>query len=206
MKRLISSVVFAAMVSLSCVNAMAGTWLGNNRAGGINNGYFSSTNPTSGALNGSLSVTNFLFGNGSGAFLGATSNGTVFFDSSPNFDTFGNVLNDPYTFSSTAFGSFVGNVTVEQSSGTLSELTGVATRTIGFTGTFTPGNSAFYEGDMTSLTNTTLTLTFSRNSGGSINTGWSLDTSAAAAVPEPTSIAIFGLGAVGFAVRRFRRK
>jgi hypothetical protein len=27
-----------------------------------------------------------------------------------------------------------------------------------------------------------------------------------AAVPEPASLAIFGLGATGFAVRRFRRK
>jgi len=206
MKRLISSVAFAVLVSLSCVNAMAGTWLNNNRAGGINNGYFTSSTPTSGALNGSLSVTDFLFGNGSGAFSGATTNGTIFFAGSDNFDVFGSVLNDSYTFSSTAFGSFSGNVTEEQFSGNLGNATGTATRTLAFIGVFTPGNNSFYEGDTTPLSNTSLTITFSRNNGGSVSTSWSLDTTGAASVPEPTSIAIFGLGAVGFAVRRFRRK
>jgi hypothetical protein len=206
MNRVICGIVFVAMVSLSCVDAMAGTWLDNNRAGGINNGFFASTTPTSGALTGSLSVTDFRFGNGSGAFSGATTNGSVFFAGTRNFDVFGSVMDDFYTISSTAFGTFSGNVTVEQSSGILADTTGVATRTIGLTGIFTPGDNVFYEGDRTPLANTTLTLTFQRNAGGSISTSWALDTTVATAVPEPTSIAIFGLGAAGVAVRRFRRK
>jgi hypothetical protein len=206
MNRVICGIVFVAMVSLSCVDAMAGTWLDNNRAGGITNGFFASTTPTSGSLSGSLSVTDFLFGNGSFAFSGATNNGSVFFAGTRNFDVFGSVMNDFYTISSTAFGTFSGNVTVEQSSGDLSATSGVATRTISLTGIFTPGDNAFYEGDMTPLANTTLTLTFSRNQGSSTSASWALDTSGATAVPEPTSIAIFGLGAAGVAVRRFRRK
>lgn len=206
MKSLISSVAFTALVSLSCVNAMAGTWLSNNRAGGISVGTFASITPTAGALDGPLSVTDFKFGVGSGAFNGAATFGTVFFAGSNNFDVFGSVLNDPYTLSSTGFGTFVAKVTVEQSSGVLSDAVGTATRTIGLKGIFTPGNDPHYENDTTSLANTTLTITFSRNEGGSGSASWSFDTSAATVVPEPTSIAIFGLGAAGFAVRRFRRK
>jgi len=213
MKRLISSVAFAALVSLSCVNAMAGTWLDNNKKGGVT-GTFASFTPVSGAIDGPLSVTDFKFSSGTGAFSGATTSNTVVFGGAYNFDPFSSVLGDTYTFTTTTFGTFSGTIVDEQSSGTLSSNTGTgATRSFTLLGSFTPGSDAFFEGDRTTLANSTLSISFQRNANfgggnGTVNASWSMDTSGAspAAVPEPTSIAIFGLGAVGFAVRRFRRK
>ena len=83
---------------------------------------------------------------------------------------------------------------------------GDGSRTLNLIGTFTPGTNSHYEGDTTSLTNTYLQISFSRNIGGTVNAAWSFDTTAGAPVPEPASIAIFALGAAGFATRRWRRK
>ena len=108
------------------------------------------------------------------------------------------------TFSSADFGSFVGTVITDD--GVLGD-NSVTSRQIIFKGTFTPGSSASFNNNTTPLTNSLLQVTISKTSAGGSWTGaWTMDTTANASVPEPTSIAIFGLGAVGFAVRRFRRK
>jgi len=76
-----------------------------------------------------------------------------------------------------------------------------------YSGVFTPG-SAFAGFDVATVA--TMNLAFSRT-GIAPNvaytaTGTVFATGVPAAIPEPASMAIFGLGALGFAARRFRRK
>jgi hypothetical protein len=204
MKSLISSVAFAALVSLSCLNAMAG-WLPT-RTGSMANGTFTTFSPLTGALNGQLGVTDFVFGSGAGAFNGLASQNDVIFAGSSTFPALGGTIGASYTFSNSAFGTFVGTITSDNTSGAFNQGTGVGTRQLGFTGTFTPGNSGFYASDTLGV-NSVMQITFGRNGFDAQSASWSLSTQyTAPAVPEPTSIAIFGLGAAGFAVRRFRRK
>lgn len=210
MKRFKFGLTCMALVVMSCANAMAGVWLSNNRVGSVSGAYDSFT-PTTGDMSGSLTVVDALYNAGAssrlGAFAGIIETGLpagLVWAGTYNFDALGSTVGDAYVFTSSTFGNFTGTITAE-SSFMASALTGTGNRTLDFTGTFTPGGNTHYEGDSTSINGATLQIAFSRNDGGSINVAWSLDTSAAA-VPEPTSIAIFGLGAVGFAVRRFRRK
>jgi len=207
MKRFIVGLACLALMAMSCVDAVAGTWLSNNRAGSIS-GSFNGLSPTDGDLTVPISVTDFIYnttpGSRNGAFFGITEPNTMVWAGLKNFDAFGLTVGDAYVFTSPTFGSFTGTVTVEGGSNVAGPGTG--NRTLDFTGIFTPGTNPHYEGDSTSLTGATLQVAFSRNLGGSINASWSMDTTAAAPVPEPASIAIFGLGALGFAGRRFRRK
>lgn len=215
MKSVFCCLVAVAVVAMSGVNATAG-WLSGNRAGTVN-GNATAFTPGSGSLVVGLTAGTFLASGSTGAFNGTSPApasvpgvvfGTLFFDSpNPgNFDPLGNTVGDGYTFSSAEWGSFVSTISNELTSGDPAAATGVATRTLSFSGTFTPGNSGYYENDATPVA-ATFQLTWSRTDGGTNSVSWSFDTTAGAgAVPEPTSIAIFGLGAVGFAARRFRRK
>jgi len=205
MKRFMAGLACLALVAMSSVSAMAGTWLDNNRTGSIN-GYFSSFTPTSGALNAGTTVTNFNFLSGADAFSGLAPVTTTLFAGTKNFDVVGSTIGDSYTFTDAVYGTFVGTITNELTSGDLGAATGVANLTYSFIGTFTPGSSSFYEGDNTTLSNASFQITFGRTAGGTVSASWSLDTAGSSPVPEPTSIAIFGLGAAGLAVRRFRRK
>ena len=212
MKRFKFGLTCMALVVMSCANAMAGVWLSNNRAGSVS-GSFDSFTPTAGDMSGSLSVTNFLYNSGAssrlGAFAGITEVGDLVWGGAFNFDPLGLTVGDVYNFTSATFGNFTGTVVAESSLNASSvNLTG--NRTLDLTGIFTPGSNLHYEGDVIPLANTTVQIAFSRNpdmdNPGAINASWSLNTNSASPVPEPTSIAIFAFGAVGFAVRRFRRK
>jgi hypothetical protein len=179
--------------------------------GGIVVGATSGLSPNSGPLGQAFVVKD---DSGDAAFMtGGNSGNSGDFASGFNFKNFfSGIYNfgSPSTigaagsFGSSSYGTFTGNVTVDNG------VTGdnsATNRQIIFSGTFTPGADSEYGGNTTSLA-ALFQVTISKTGAGGGWTGaWSLDTTAnAAAVPEPTSIAIFGLGAVGFAVRRFRRK
>jgi len=207
MKRFIVGLACLALMAMSCVDAVAGTWLSNNRAGSIS-GSFNGLSPTAGDLTVPISVTDFIYnttpGSRNGAFVGITEPNTMVWAGLENFDAFGLTVGDAYVFTSATFGSFTGTVTVE--GGTNVAGPGTGNRTLDFTGIFTPGSNVHYEGDSTSLSGATLQVSFSRNLGGSVNAAWSMDTTAVPhQLPEPASIAIFGLVALGVAGRRFRR-
>jgi hypothetical protein len=197
-----------ALMAMSCVNAMAGTWLANNRIGSVS-GSFDTLVPTAGDLTVPLSVTTFHYNSAAssrlGAFAGIIEVNEWVWAITSNFDALGSTVGDAYTFTSPTFGVFSGVVSAESSFNAAAS-TGTGNRTLEFTGTFTPGTNLHYEGDTVTLAGTSLQIAFSRNAGGSVNASWSFDTAGSKPVPEPTSIAIFGLGAVGIAVRRFRRK
>jgi len=206
MKRFKLGLTCLALMAMSCVNAMAGTWLSNNREGGVS-GAFASISPISGDLSIPLSVTDFFYNSGptsrSGAFAGITELNDLVWAGMQSFDAFGLTIGDFYSFSSPTFGTFLGKITGEN----FNNLTGpgAGQRSLDFTGTFSPGSNSHYEGDTTSLENALLQISFSRNAGGTVNASWSFDTTASKPVPEPTSIAIFGLSALGLAFRRLRR-
>lgn len=217
MKRFMSGLATVALVALSSVSAMAGVWLDNNRSGSIA-GSFDSFTPTSGSLAGALTAKDFYYSPGSinrtGAFAGITEVNSLVWDTAGflNFDASGLTVGDAYTFSSSSFGTFVGTITGEVVNNLNGDILLAGSRQLNFVGTFTPGGNSHYEGDTATLTNVTLQINFSRNASpngttsGSINASWSMDTAGAAPVPEPTSMAIFGLGAAGLAFRRYRRK
>lgn len=212
MKRFIIGFACLAFTAMSCVDAMAGVWLSNDRQGTVSGGFDAFT-PTSGDISGSLTVTNFLYGSGGssrlGAFAGITETNFEAWTGTFSIDPLGLTVGDVYNFTSASFGNFTGTVINETSTDPSSvNLTG--NRTLDLTGIFTPGTNLHYEGDTIPLLGTTLQISFSRNpdpiAPGAVSASWSLNTNSAAPVPEPTSIAIFALGAVGFAGRRFRRK
>ncbi len=217
MKRFMSGLASVALVALSSVSALAGVWLDNDRAGSVA-GAFDSFTPTSGSLAGPLTIKDFYYSPGSinrtGAFSGITETNSLVWDTAGfiNFQVAGLTVGDSYTFSSPTFGTFAGVVSSEVVNNLDTDVLLAGSRQLNFVGTFTPGSNSHYEGDTATLTNVTLQINFSRNaspngtSSGSINASWSMDTAAAAPVPEPTSMAIFGLGAAGLAFRRYRRK
>ena len=208
MKRFKFGLTCMALVVMSCANAMAGVWLSNNGHGSVS-GSFDAFTPVAGDMSGALSVTDFLYNAGASsrqdAFAGIMQAGNLVWAGTYNFDALGSTVGDAYVFTSPTFGTFSGTITGETEF-MASASTGTGNRTLDFTGSFTPGGNTHYEGDTATRTLTTLQIAFSRNDGGSFNVAWSMDTTESVPTPEPTSIAIFGLGAVGFAVRRFRRK
>lgn len=204
MKRIVLGMLAIAVMSVaSSVSAFAGyTGAGGSLTSGS---FFSSTPGTGGDLHGPITVTDLITSfnpvHRAGDFDSVTP-GSTFFNGTYNFT--GSSFGASQTFTSALnYGSFGGNVSADDK-GTVG--TDGQSRSISITGTFTP-DSALGTLPLPSRAGV-LILTFSKaTAGGSITASWALDTtSPPSAVPEPTSIAIFGLGAVGFAARRFRRK
>jgi len=130
------------------------------------------------------------------------------FTSAPNFTTTWQnfTLTSPMSsidLSATGFGTFSGTMTSDVTAGT----DGNGSRTVTFSGQFS-GGSLFPGKQDATLANLTYTLSDSTTGPNRILASQLLLTTfgTAAAVPEPASMAIFGLGAIGFAARRFRRK
>lgn len=205
MKRI--TLVMLAMVVMSVassVSALAG-YVGT--GGNLNNGSFGVAPVTGAELLGDIAVQDFTTSSSAGNALldfDGVPMGTNFFGGTYNFT--GTILGTILTIGSdpSQWGSFTGEVTTDSRS-----TVGLGqSRTIILTGNFKPGTDGYY-GANTALEDGVLILTFSKaTAGGSVTSSWALDTvvSNSPAVPEPTSVAIFSLGAVGFAVRRFRRK
>ena len=210
MKRFIVGLACMALMAVSCVDALAGTWTANNGVGSIT-GSFDAFTPTTGDMTVPLSVTNFHYNSSPSsrlaAFAGYTDPGPMTeyaWGPNPtpytqNFDAFGSTIGDSYTFTNAIFGTFTGSVVSDFEFNAAG--TGSGNRTLDLVGVFTTGSNTHYVGGPASV-DATLQIAFSRNFGGAVNVAWSMNTE----VPEPTSIAIFGLGALGFAGRRFRRK
>lgn len=206
MKRIVLGILAIAVMSVaSSVSALAG-YVGT--GGNLNNGTFTSAPTTGAGLLGDITVTDFLTSSSAGNALGDFDGvplGTNFFSGVYNFT--GTIINTTVSFGSLTdpWGLFTGTITTDARS----DLGGGAeSRTIIVTGDFFTGTAAYYGGSG-KKDDGRLILTFSKAStGGSVTSSWALDTvfSNPSAVPEPTSIAIFGIGAVGFAARRFRRK
>jgi hypothetical protein len=221
MRRIALGFIAAALMAMTSIDVFAGVWLTNNGAGSVA-GSFNSFTPTSGNLAGPLTVTDFLYNAGAssrqGAFDGITETGSLVWTGpgAISFDPNGSTIGDPYTFTSGSFGIFSGSIVSETINNLSADVLEPGSRQLNFVGTFTPGSNSHYEGDTRTFSNVTLQISFNRSESndktnsvpGAINVSWALNTSGAspAAIPEPTSIAIFGLGAVGFAARRFRRK
>jgi len=180
-------------------------------AGGLLAGSTSGLSPNTGILGQAFIVQDVA---GDAAFItGANSGNSGDFASGFNFKNF---FSGTYNFgaastvgaagnfgSSSTYGTFIGTVTKDTG---VSGDNNATSRQIIFSGTFTPGADGVY-GAITTPVAALFQVTISKTGAGGGWTGaWTMDTTANASVPEPTSIAIFGLGAVGFAVRRFRRK
>ena len=205
MKRFSGLVACVAMVVATSLSSFAG-YAG---SGGSVGGYFGSKSPNVGNLsdayvfsdNGASGAFHTNGGGHAGDFSTGFDN-AAFFTGNYNVGA-SSTVGSALSFSSAAFGTFDGIVTTDTGNGLNSQLS----RQLVFVGTFTPGASGSYNGNTTVLANTTFQITMSKSSeGGSHSGNWTLDTTASSAVPEPASLAIFGLGAAGFAARRFRRK
>jgi hypothetical protein len=210
MKRFIIGLACLAFTAMSCVDALAGVWTANNGVGSIS-GSFDAFTPTTGDMTGPLTATNFHYNSSPSsrlaAFAGYTDPLMTEYTWGPNstpnpvnFDAFGSTIGDPYTFTDTIFGTFTGTVVSDFEFNAVGP--GSGNRTLDLVGLFTTGSNSHYAGGPAAV-DATLQIAFSRNAGGAVNVAWSMNTSN---VPEPASIAIFGLGALGVAGRRFRRK
>lgn len=209
MKRLVFGLL--AGLAVTVATSLSG-FAGYTGAGGIVVGATSGLSPNSGPLGQYFVVQDTA---GDAAFISGSNSGNSgdfatgfnfknFFSGTYNFGAPSTVGASGLFGSSSTYGTFVGNVTVD--TGVTGDNTATS-RQIIFSGTFTPGGDGAFSGNTTALS-ALFQVTISKTSAGGGWTGaWSLDTTPnSSAVPEPTSIAIFGLGAVGVAVRRFRRK
>lgn len=216
------NLIFACAAVFACVlivtpTATAGLWKDFKGAGEIIVGRTSSRTPTTGAINGALSVTGFRTNGGnpedfSGAFGELPGNtqifaGTIGFLSQSNSN-----LGKTISIGTTQWGTFRGTLVEETVSGNTSLTGGLskASRAFVFVGDFYVGTDTYYDDGPTGMLDSIFTITFTRNSStvGSIaNTSaqWTLNTLGATPIPEPSTTAIFGAGLVGFAVRRMRK-
>ena len=174
------------------------------QAGFVNGGAsFAGTveNPSSGTALDTRAITALTKTAGSGDFTAAPDFATVW----ANF-SITDPMASPFSLTTAGFGSFTGTLVSDTGLSGISG--GNGNRTITYTGSFSAG-SLFPSGVLDATTaNLTITLNQSTTSG---NTFFSNSVTltafgTSAAVPEPASMAIFGLGAIGFAARRFRRK
>jgi hypothetical protein len=115
-------------------------------------------------------------------------------------------MTSPFTLSTLAFGTFIGNVVSDTTDSGIVDNAG--TRTIVFSGSF-QGGTLFDGSGKQDPTTANLTYTLQQsftNPNKFFLSGITMTAFGTEAVPEPASMAIFGLGAIGFAARRFRRK
>lgn len=130
----------------------------------------------------------------------------------PNFTTTWSnyTFSDPspvgYTISNATFGTFTSLNLISDSRDT-EIVNGNGSRTIVYKGQFAAGSN--FDASLRDPTDADLTLTLIQSTTGP-NTFFSTTATMTAygitSVPEPTSIALFGLGALGLVARRFRRK
>jgi hypothetical protein len=157
-------------------------------------------NPAGTSLNASLNASNFMTGFvEDGDFLGI---GSVTMWSGPlllaPFDSTGQVisLTDP------SWGKFQGIIT-EDTGEVVQNTRGGAFRAVQASGLFTPGTNAFYNSE-TEVMNAYMSLTFTKTSQTSvIGGGWVLETQHPH-LPEPSTVILAGLGALGVAFRRWK--
>jgi len=206
MKRFSGLVACVAMVVATSLSSFAG-YTG---AGGVLSGQVADLDPKTGALGQAFVAKNV---SGVGAFVtNLLQNGEFsdfgsksFFSGDYNFgaaSTVGAALSVGSLGSE--FGRFSGTVSFDDGSVTFDN--DQTSRQIIATGTFTPGTSTFYNTITASIAGR-FQITVSKTGAGGVWSGsWTMDTTPASVVPEPASLAIFGLGAAGFAARRFRRK
>ena len=202
MKRFIGLFVCLAMVVATSISSFAG-YTG---AGGILTGQVASLDPNVGELNQAFVAKEV---NGIGAFATNLVQSGEFsaFGSKSFFSgdyNFGAASTSGATVTLGALGSTYGQFTgiVNFDDGVL----GGTSRQIIAAGTFTPGTDAGYNGIGASIAGRFQITVSKTGGGGGWTASWTMDTTSSSVVPEPASLAIFGLGAVGFAARRFRRK
>jgi hypothetical protein len=196
MKTFFLGLIAASAMLVSGAAAQAGFIVGGvGLSGGVQN-------PTTGSLLTERLISPITKTSGSGDFSAV-----------PNFTTvWGSfTLTSPMTaltITSAGFGSFLGVMLTDSGETNLTPTGG--SRTLTFSGSFTAGTS-FAEGKR-DATAANLTVTLNRSFNDPIlNFTSTIDMTTFNApppsvVPEPASMAIFGLGAIGFAARRFRRK
>lgn len=174
------------------------------QAGFINGGgSFSGTvqNPSSGTVLDTRNITAVTKTAGSGDFIQA-----------PNFTTIWqdfvltNPMVAPFVLTNGTFGTFTG-LTLLSDNLDSGITAGNGNRTIVYKGSFTAGS--LFAADIRDATDADLTITLNQSTTGP-NTFFSSTVTLTAfgttSVPEPTTIALFGLGALGLVARRFRRK
>jgi hypothetical protein len=145
-------------------------------------------------------------GGASGDFATAGGGGFVPNNTPWQSFTLTNPMTSPFTLSTLAFGTFIGNVVSDTTDSGIVDNAG--TRTIVFSGSF-QGGTLFDGSGKQDPTTANLTYTLQQsftNPNKFFLSGITRTAFGTAAVPEPASMAIFGLGAIGFAARRFRRK
>ncbi len=142
--------------------------------------------------------------------------GSVDFATVPNFSTLwaNFAVSNPmpsgtgFSLSNATFGSFT-SLSLLSDSFASNVTAGNGSRTIVYTGLFQAGSS--FAAGIRDATYANLTITINQSTFGSVtNFSSTVDMTASgsgpSAVPEPTSVALFGLGALGLVARRFRRK
>ena len=175
-------------------------------SGGIN--FFAQTqNSPSGTVLDTRNITQVTKGFGSsGDFSSAQDGGFV-----PNFTlwqsfTLINPMSNRFTLSTAEFGTFDGFLVSDSGDSNIKDGNGV--RAITFVGNFL-GGTLFNSSGKQGLTAANLTFQLTQNTSGTIlnfSSSINMTASGTSFVPEPASMAIFGIGAIGFAARRFRRK
>lgn len=176
------------------------------------------TTAQAGFINGGVSLTGTVENPSSGTVLdtrnittNAKTAGSGDFTQAPNFTTIWqdfvltNPMPTPFVLSNSTFGNFTGSIVTDSLDGGVTA--GNGQRTIVYKGSFTAGS--LFAADIRDATAADLTITLNQSTTGP-NTFFSATTTLTAfgttAVPEPTTIALFGLGALGLVARRFRRK
>lgn len=188
MKTLFLAFAVAAATLMSGLSAQAGYLTGSGS-------YSFTLNPaTGGTLSTARTAENVNFTSGTGSFAANLTNGLQWSDFSITAPTMSSLtIGD----TGAGFGTFV------STANTVDSAIPNTSRTIQFLGDFTPTNTTLFPGAL--ATPAILTITISQ-SGSSFSGSFTIAMNAPSAVPEPASMAIFGLGAIGIAARRFRRK
>jgi PEP-CTERM motif len=108
-----------------------------------------------------------------------------------------------FVLSNATFGTFTANTLLSDTLAT-EIVAGNGNRTITYKGSFAAGS--LFASNIRDATDANLTITLNQSTTGGNTFFSNTMTLTASGVPEPTSIALFGLVALGMVARRFRRK